>query len=31
MRLLQEVGFGVVEILHKNALFAAFGGIKTHE
>ena len=27
--LLREVGFGQVEILHKNNLFAAFGGIKS--
>src|SRR5262249_36260626 len=26
--LLRDVGFGGVEILHKNAIFAAFGGIK---
>jgi tRNA (cmo5U34)-methyltransferase len=26
--LLREVGFGAVEILHKNSCFAAFGGIK---
>lgn len=27
--LLRQVGFGEVEILHKNSCFAAFGGIKT--
>jgi tRNA (cmo5U34)-methyltransferase len=26
--LLREVGFGTVEVLHKNSCFAAFGGIK---
>ncbi len=26
--LLREVGFGQVEILHKNSVFAAFGGLK---
>ncbi len=26
--LLREVGFGQVDILHKNSCFAAFGGIK---
>ena len=26
--LLREVGFGQVEVLHKNSCFAAFGAIK---
>jgi tRNA (cmo5U34)-methyltransferase len=26
--LMRQVGFGSVEILHKNSCFAAFGGIK---
>ena len=26
--LLRTVGFGQVELLHKNSCFAAFGGIK---
>ncbi len=28
LHLLKQVGFHVVEVLHKNAVFAAFGGIK---
>jgi tRNA (cmo5U34)-methyltransferase len=28
LHLLKQVGFRVVEVLHKNAMFAAFGGIK---
>jgi tRNA (cmo5U34)-methyltransferase len=28
LHLLKQVGFRAVEVLHKNALFAAFGGIK---
>ena len=28
LHLLKHVGFSVVEVLHKNAMFAAFGGIK---
>lgn len=29
VNLLREAGFSAVEVLHKNACFAAFGGIKT--
>ena len=29
VELLREVGFGLIEILHHNTCFAAFGGIKT--
>ncbi len=29
LHLLKEVGFKTVEILHKNSIFAAFGGIKS--
>jgi tRNA (cmo5U34)-methyltransferase len=29
LNLLQETGFGEVEILHKNSSFAAFGAIKS--
>jgi tRNA (cmo5U34)-methyltransferase len=28
LNLLSQVGFGSVELLHKNSCFAAFGGIK---
>jgi len=28
LHLLKQVGFSTVEVLHKNAMFAAFGGIK---
>ena len=28
LHLLKQVGFRTVEVLHKNAMFAAFGGIK---
>jgi tRNA (cmo5U34)-methyltransferase len=28
LHLLKQVGFRSVEVLHKNAMFAAFGGIK---
>ena len=28
LHLLKEVGFRSVEVLHKNVMFAAFGGIK---
>ena len=29
--LLREVGFSQVDVLHKNACFAAFGAVKTGE
>jgi tRNA (cmo5U34)-methyltransferase len=28
LKLLERVGFGGVEVLHKSALFAAFGAVK---
>jgi tRNA (cmo5U34)-methyltransferase len=30
LKLLERVGFATVEVLHKNACFAAFGGLKAH-
>jgi tRNA (cmo5U34)-methyltransferase len=30
LKLLEQVGFDTVEVLHKHACFAAFGGLKSH-